>query len=89
MSLSKEVQQALEKIGSVSITTLDKETMHSRIISICGSDEENIYFLTMVVKPFYRQLKENPNRVDGSRCDECGSCFQICPQEAVELSLTI
>ncbi|SLM29661.1 4Fe-4S ferredoxin iron-sulfur binding domain protein [Desulfamplus magnetovallimortis] len=61
MSLNKKVQQALEIIGSVSITTLDKETMHSRIISICGCDEENIYFLTMVIKPFYRQLKKNPN----------------------------
>lgn len=60
MSLTKDVQQALEKIGSVSITTLDKETMHSRIISICGSDHEGIYFLTMYVKPFYRQLKKNP-----------------------------
>lgn len=60
MSLTKEVQEALEKIGSLSMTTLDNETMHSRIISICGSDEQGIYFLTMNVKPFYRQLKKNP-----------------------------
>lgn len=59
MSLNENVQQALEKIGSVSMTTLDNKTMHSRIISICGSDEQGIYFLTMNVKPFYRQLKEN------------------------------
>lgn len=61
MSLNKDVQQALKKIGSVTMTTLDKETMHSRIISICGSDDQSIYFLTMDVKPFYRQLKKNPN----------------------------
>lgn len=48
-------------MGSVTLTTLDKGTMHSRIISICGSDEQGIYFLTMYVKPFYRQLKENPD----------------------------
>jgi len=35
--------------------------MHSRIISICGSDDQGIYFLTMNVKSFYRQLKKNPN----------------------------
>lgn len=60
MNLNKEVQQALKKIGSVSMTTLDNNTMHSRIISICGSDDTAIYFLTMYVKPFYRQLKKNP-----------------------------
>lgn len=60
MSLNKEVHQALKKIGSVAMTTLDEETMHSRIISICGSDDQGIYFLTMNVKPFYRQLKKNP-----------------------------
>lgn len=57
----KEIQQALEKIRSVTMTTLDDKTMHSRIISICGSDDQGIYFLTMYVKPFYRQLKKNPN----------------------------
>ena len=61
MSLNKDVRQALKKIGSVTMTTLDEETLHSRIISICGSDDQNIYFLTMDVKPFYRQLKKNPN----------------------------
>lgn len=61
MSLNEDVRQALEKIGSVTMTTLDKETLHSRIISICGSDDQGIYFLTMYVKPFYRQLKENPH----------------------------
>ena len=61
MHLNKDVRQALKKIGSVTMTTLDKETMHSRIISICGSDNQGIYFLTMDVKPFYRQLKKNPN----------------------------
>ncbi len=65
MSLNKEIHQALEQIGSVTMTTLDqsasgRQTMHSRIISICGSDDQGIYFLTMYVKPFYRQLKKNP-----------------------------
>ena len=42
------------------MTTLDQATMHSRIISICGADNQGIYFLTMNVKPFYRQLKKDP-----------------------------
>jgi ferredoxin len=56
----KEIYSALAKIGSLSITTLDGSTMHSRIVSICGGDDGGIYFLTMNVKPFYRQLKSNP-----------------------------
>lgn len=55
-----EIHKSIEKIGSFSITTLDGNTMHSRIISVCGGDEDGIYFLTMDVKPFYRQLIANP-----------------------------
>ncbi len=55
-----DIHKAIEKIGSLTCTTLDGETMYSRIISICGGDDEGIYFLTMDVKPFYRQLKNNP-----------------------------
>jgi uncharacterized pyridoxamine 5'-phosphate oxidase family protein/Pyruvate/2-oxoacid:ferredoxin oxidoreductase delta subunit len=55
-----EIHKVIEKIGSLTFTTLDGETMHSRIISICGGDDEGIYFLTMDVKPFYRQLRNNP-----------------------------
>jgi len=60
MSLKPEFREALEKIGSLSMTTLDGDTMHSRIISIVGSDDDGIYFLTMNVKSFYRQLTKNP-----------------------------
>ncbi|MFW5498983.1 MULTISPECIES: 4Fe-4S binding protein [unclassified Maridesulfovibrio] len=56
----KDITEAVEKIGCLSVTTLDGGIMHSRIISICGGDDEGIYFLTMNVKPFYRQLKANP-----------------------------
>lgn len=56
----QEIESAIAQIGSLSITTLDEGTMHSRIISICGCDDDGIYFLTMDVKPFYRQLKGNP-----------------------------
>ena len=60
MDLEK-VHEAIAKIGCLTFTTLDGSTMHSRIVSVCGGDDEGIYFLTMNVKPFYRQLKANPN----------------------------
>ena len=56
-----DIHAAIAKIGCLTFTTLDGDTMHSRIVSVCGGDEEGIYFLTMNVKPFYRQLKANPH----------------------------
>ncbi|MFA6809642.1 MAG: 4Fe-4S binding protein [Desulfoplanes sp.] len=56
----QEIHIAIAKIGCLTFTTIDGNTMHSRIISVCGGDDEGIYFLTMDVKPFYRQLKANP-----------------------------
>ncbi|MBG0791219.1 MAG: 4Fe-4S binding protein [Desulfovibrionaceae bacterium] len=57
----RDIHAAIEKIGCLTFTTLDGDTMHSRIVSVCGGDEEGIYFLTMDVKPFYRQMKANPH----------------------------
>ncbi len=57
----KELAAAIEKIGCLSITTMENGIMHSRIVSIMGADDAGIYFLTMSVKPFYRQLKNNPH----------------------------
>lgn len=56
-----DIHAAIEKIGCLTITTLDKDTPHSRIVSILPGDEDGVYFLTMNVKPFYRQLKANPH----------------------------
>lgn len=57
----QEIHDAVAKIGCLTMTTMDNNTMHSRIISVCGGDEDGLYFLTMNVKPFYRQLKANPH----------------------------
>lgn len=54
-----EIHSAISKVGCLTVTTLDEGNMHTRIISICGGDDEGIYFLTMNVKPFYHQLKNN------------------------------
>lgn len=58
----KAVTEAIGKIGCLSVTTLDGERMHSRIISML-CDDNDIYFLTMDSKPFYRQLTANPHVV--------------------------
>lgn len=55
----QEIQSAIEKIGCLTITTLDGNNMHSRIVHMLGQDDDGFYFLTMNVKPFYRQLKGN------------------------------
>ncbi|WP_319541814.1 4Fe-4S binding protein [uncultured Pseudodesulfovibrio sp.] len=34
-----EVHEGIARIGCLSMTTLDGDTMHSRIISVCGGDE--------------------------------------------------
>ncbi|WP_291327424.1 4Fe-4S binding protein [Desulfovibrio sp. UCD-KL4C] len=54
------IYETIAKIGHLTCTTLKDATMYSRIIGFCGSDNDGIYFLTMTVKPFYRQLKANP-----------------------------
>ena len=41
------VHNSTEKLGSLTVTTLEGDTMHSRIINICGSDDDGIYLLTM------------------------------------------
>lgn len=52
-----QISEAIDKIGCLAYTTLDGETMHSRIVHAMGCDDEGLYFLTMNTKPFYRQLK--------------------------------
>ncbi len=56
----QEIHDAIARIGCLSFTTLDGTDMHSRIVSVIGGDDDGIYFLTMNVKPFYRQLVANP-----------------------------
>ena len=39
-----EIQKAIDKIGALTFTTHDGNILHNRIISICGADDEGIYF---------------------------------------------
>ncbi|WP_461211441.1 4Fe-4S binding protein [Desulfocurvus sp. DL9XJH121] len=56
----QEFYAALEKIGSLSLTTVEAGVPHSRIVSACGCDGDGVHFLTMTTKPMYRQLKADP-----------------------------
>ncbi|MDJ0780344.1 MAG: 4Fe-4S binding protein [Desulfosarcinaceae bacterium] len=61
---------AIEKIGCLTFTTLDTASgppqIHSRIAHFLAGDDEGLYFMTMAVKPFYRQL------VDSKKLSVCG-----------------
>ena len=52
----EEVFELIEKIGCLAFSTLDEGTIHTRIARFFAHDPEGLYFLTMVTKPFYRQL---------------------------------
>lgn len=52
----QEIFEAVKKIGSLSFSTLDGETIHSRYAYFFSCDDDGLYFMTMNTKPFYRQL---------------------------------
>ena len=56
----QEIFDKFEEIGSYTFTTVDESGAPvSRIAHFIAVDDEGLYFTTMEVKPFYRQLKAN------------------------------
>ncbi len=55
----KEIFEQLEKIGSMTFSTINGEYPESRIAHFFTYDADGLYFLTMRTKPFYKQLKES------------------------------
>jgi len=55
----KDVYEKFEKLHSYSFATLDGNYPEIRIAHFLTYDESGLYFQTMKVKPFYRQLKES------------------------------
>ena len=47
-----------DQIGCLTFATIEKDTPQTRIAHLFAYDDEGLYFRTMTVKPFYRQLKE-------------------------------
>lgn len=59
MMTLEEIYQKFEQIGCCSFSTIDGSGAPvSRIAHFLAVDEEGLYFSTMRVKPFYRQLKK-------------------------------
>lgn len=59
MLTNKEVFEKFEKLHSYSFATIDNEYPEIRIAHLLTYDDKGLYFQTMKVKPFYKQLKKD------------------------------
>lgn len=55
----REIFESFEKVHSYSFATINNDFLEIRIAHFLTYDEEGIYFQTMKVKPFYKELIEN------------------------------
>lgn len=55
----EEIYRNFDEIGCLTFATIDGGYPETRIAHLFAWDEEGLYFRTMTVKPFYKQLKEN------------------------------
>lgn len=53
-----EIWNYLEKIGCLTFATISDGFVHPRIVHPYAYDEEGIYFMSMNIKPFARQLRQ-------------------------------
>lgn len=61
MMTIKEIYEKFDKIGCTTFSTVHDGRAESRIAHFFAWDEDGIYFRTMTVKPFYKQVKEIGN----------------------------
>ncbi len=54
----KEIYEKFDQIGCLTFATIDEGYPETRIAHLFAYDEEGLYFRTMTVKPFYRQITE-------------------------------
>ncbi len=55
-----EIYEIIEKIGCMTFSTIGESgEVFSRIAHFNGYDDDGLYFRTMTVKPYYRQLMKN------------------------------
>lgn len=54
-----DIFRAIDQIGAMSFATMDRDDIHIRYAGFFGHDAEGLYFMTMTVKPFYRQLVQS------------------------------
>jgi ferredoxin len=53
-----DIYEKFYKIGCLTFATIDKDYPQTRIAHLFAYDDGGLYFRTMVVKPFYNQLKK-------------------------------
>lgn len=63
-----EIFDAFNKIGSLTLTTMNGEYPSSRIVNLLTYSDDGLYFFTMSSKPMYKQLKET------GKVALCGLC---------------
>lgn len=54
----EEIYHKFDQIGTFTFATIDNGRPSTRIAHLFAYDDDGLYFRTMTVKPFYRQLKE-------------------------------
>lgn len=52
-----EIYEKFDQIGCCAFATIDGDYPETRIAHFNAHDKEGLYFMTMVTKPFYKQLK--------------------------------
>lgn len=55
----REIYAHFDKIGAFTFATIEDDRPRTRIAHLFAYDAEGLYFRTMTVKPFYRQLKKS------------------------------
>jgi ferredoxin len=61
-----DIYEKFDRIGCLTFATVDGDTPQTRIAHLFAYDEGGLYFRTMIVKPFYAQLKK------GGKVSICG-----------------
>jgi uncharacterized pyridoxamine 5'-phosphate oxidase family protein len=62
--MNKSVEKAfmlLREVKSVAVATLNSGTPDVRIADVMLAERDGLYFITARGKPYYRQIRENPN----------------------------
>ncbi len=54
----EEIYTFFDKIGCITFATIDNGLPQARIAHLFACDHEGLYFRTMIIKPFYAQLKK-------------------------------
>ena len=66
----KDIFKKFDEVNAYTFSTIDGDYPEVRIAHFLTFDEEGLYFQTMKVKPFYRQLSETNKEIGRASCRE-------------------